>query len=176
MVVCRGGGGQEEDIDRSHPLKAFRVVALSPFAIPNAIPATLHALFGSPTQHYVCDSCPVSSGWVTPSGSPFNSDKVLSQRGGKYSSHRDQSETNPPSCHLLYFNSVSTRPALALFLPLLAMNTIQDKIDAVRGAIAKRPPFCSGVVNLDEKFSKLFYERPDKTGGYVPGFFQFNAV
>ncbi|TFK75536.1 hypothetical protein BDN72DRAFT_757174 [Pluteus cervinus] len=47
------------------------------------------------------------------------------------------------------------------------MNTIRDKIDAVRGAIDKRPPFCSGVVDLDDKFCKLFYERQDKTAGLL---------
>ncbi|TFK63788.1 hypothetical protein BDN72DRAFT_775478 [Pluteus cervinus] len=47
------------------------------------------------------------------------------------------------------------------------MNTTQDKIDAVRGAVVKRPPFCSGVVNLDNNSSKLFYERQDKTAGLL---------
>ncbi|TFK57900.1 hypothetical protein BDN72DRAFT_175267 [Pluteus cervinus] len=47
------------------------------------------------------------------------------------------------------------------------MNTTQDKINAVRGAVVKRPPFCSGVVNLDDNSSKLFYERQDKTAGLL---------
>ncbi|TFK63792.1 hypothetical protein BDN72DRAFT_902108 [Pluteus cervinus] len=47
------------------------------------------------------------------------------------------------------------------------MNTIQDKINAAQGAALNRPPFCSGVINLDDQSPKLFYERQDKTAGFM---------
>ncbi|TFK66432.1 hypothetical protein BDN72DRAFT_823423 [Pluteus cervinus] len=47
------------------------------------------------------------------------------------------------------------------------MSTIKDKIEAVKAAIVKRPLYCNGVVRLDAKSSKIFYEKEDHTAGVL---------
>ncbi|TFK70194.1 hypothetical protein BDN72DRAFT_870443 [Pluteus cervinus] len=47
------------------------------------------------------------------------------------------------------------------------MSTIQEKIHAVRAAVVKRAPYCTGIVKIDDKNSRLFCKKQDDTSGYL---------
>ncbi|TFK61150.1 hypothetical protein BDN72DRAFT_904343 [Pluteus cervinus] len=47
------------------------------------------------------------------------------------------------------------------------MSTVKKKVSVVAASIIKKPPFCTGVVEIDEQSSTLFYKAEGKSASFL---------